>query len=256
MGKKARSRNARTHDENIINMNYHNQQAMINGPQKKSWNIHDLQPITPLNEKQKDMFHSWFQGDNLCAHGSAGTGKTFLSLYLAFDEMLDYKEHHQIIIVRSAVASRDIGHLPGSKEEKEEIFKLPYIDICAELFGRKSTFADMEEANIVKFMTTSHIRGITLDNSIIIVDEIQNMQAEEINSIMTRVGRNTRVILCGDSKAQCDLKRHETTGVHNLLKIVERIDAFSSIEFEHSDIVRSEFCKNWIIASNDVARDS
>ena len=254
MGKKARSRNSsrRQHDDNVVNMNYHNQQAMLNGPKKKTWNIHDLSTIHPLTQKQEDMFQAWFQGDDVCAHGSAGTGKTFLALFLAMSEMLERKEHQQIVIVRSAVAARDIGHLPGSKEEKEEIFELPYMDICQELFGRKTTYADMKEANIIKFMTTSHIRGLTWDNAIVVIDEVQNMSFEEIDSVMTRLGKNSRIIVCGDHKKQCDLKRHETTGVGRLVTAFDQMDNCANVEYTFEDVVRSEKVKAWLRATDQV----
>jgi len=253
MGKKARNRSSRRyHDDNVVNMDYHNQQAQINGPDKKSWSIHDLRAIRPLTQKQEDMFTYWFQGDNVCAHGSAGTGKTFLALYLAMSELLEYKEHQQIIIVRSAVAAREIGHLPGSKEEKEEVFEMPYIDICSDLFGRKSTYADMKTAGIVKFMSTSHIRGLTWDNSIVIVDECQNMNFEEINSVMTRLGKNTKVIVCGDHKRQCDLKRYEETGIQKTINAFDDMSGFSNIEFNFEDVVRSGVVKDWLKATDQV----
>ena len=221
-------------------MEYHNRQAIQNGPQKKNWSIHDLRAIRPLTEKQEDMFQAWFQGDNVCAHGSAGTGKTFLAFYLALSEMLERGEHQQIIVVRSAVAAREIGHLPGTKEEKEAVFEIPYIDICADLFGRKSTYDDMKEAHKIKFMTTSHIRGLTWDNSIIIVDEAQNLSFEEIDSVITRLGKNSRLIVCGDHKKQCDLKRHETTGIGRLIAAFEVMKKFSNVEYTFDDVVRSE----------------
>ena len=253
MGKKARNtRNSRRQsNDNVVTMDYHNQQAQINGPQqKKTWNIHDLRAIRPLTQKQEDMFQLWFQGDNVCAHGSAGTGKTFLALYLAMSEMLEFKEHQQIIIVRSAVAAREIGHLPGTKEEKEEIFEIPYMDILHDLFGRKSTYKDMKDAGMIKFMTTSHIRGLTWDNAIIIIDEIQNMCFDEIDSVMTRIGKNTKVIACGDHKKQCDLKKHEVSGVGRMLKAFETMSGFANVEYTFEDVVRSEVVKNWLKATD------
>ena len=114
------------------------------------------------------MFHAWFQGDHICAHGSAGTGKTFLALYLAFLEILETQNQNRIILVRSAVPTREVGHLPGTLEEKTALYELPYHDICWELFGRKTTYQDMKDAGVIEFMTTSFIRGLTWDNAIVI----------------------------------------------------------------------------------------
>ena len=247
MKKKARAnkRSRRNNsDDNIAIL--HDYQARIDGPTKKKWSIHDLKPIKPLTDTQADMYQSWFQGDNVCAVGSAGTGKTFLAFYLAMNELLEIKEYQQIIIVRSAVAAREIGHLPGTKEEKEEIFEIPYMDICNDLFGRKSTYKDMKEAGKIKFMTTSHIRGLTWDNSIIILDEAQNCDFREINSVMTRIGQNTKIIVCGDYKRQCDLKRHEETGMGQLVNAFEKMNGFSNVEFTYNDVVRSKIVKEWL----------
>ena len=250
MGKKARNRNTQRHDTNVIDMEYHNQQARINGPKKKNWTIHDLRAIQPMTEKQADMFEAWFQDDNICAHGSAGTGKTFISLYLAFEEFLERQEHQQIVIVRSAVAGREIGHLPGSKEEKEEVFELPYIDICHDLFGKKTTYTDMKDAGMVKFMTTSHIRGMTWDNAIIVFDEFQNANFAEIDSVITRIGKNSKIILSGDHKRQCDLRRHEETGASRLVAATERMGSFTNVEFGFDDVVRSGLVKEWLKATD------
>ena len=194
--------------------------ATQEGPQRKSWSKHDLLRIKPLTDKQHDMFQSWYQGDNICAHGSAGTGKTFLALYLALDELLERGEQKKILILRSVVPTRDVGHLPGTLEEKSAPYEQPYHDILAELIGRQSTYKNMKEANLIEFATTSYIRGLTWDNTIIIVDEFQNMSAHEINSIMTRVGNNSRIILAGDGTNQCDITKGPESGAQRLLSLI------------------------------------
>jgi len=254
MSKKARSNHhsRRHHEDNNIIAIHNDQQARLAGPKKKSWSIHDLKSIRPLTDTQSDMFQSWFQGDNICAAGSAGVGKSFLAFYLSLNEMLSRGEHDKIIVVRSVVAGREMGHLPGSKEEKEEVFELPYHDICHELLGRKSTYNDMKEAGKIKFVSTSHIRGLTWDNALVIVDESQNMNFDELDSVMTRIGENTRVIICGDHKRQCDLKRHEVSGLDRLIDAFDYMDNFSNIKFTADDVVRSKLVKQWLKATDQV----
>ena len=128
--------------------------------------------------------------------------------------------------------------------------KFPITDICHDLFGRKSTYDDMKEAGKIKFMTTSHIRGLTWDNSIIIIDEAQNLSFEELDSVITRMGKNSRVIVCGDHKKQCDLKRYETTGIDRLIKAFDVMKRFSNIEYTFDDVVRSEVVKQWLKATD------
>jgi phosphate starvation-inducible PhoH-like protein len=228
-----------------------NMMAKQEGPQKKTWSIHDLKSIQPITNTQKDFFTGYLQNSNINAYGSAGTGKTFLGLFLGLRDVIDKNmPQDQLIIVRSAVASRDVGHLPGDIDEKMAVFETPYIDICSELFRKPSTYGNMKEAGLIKFMPTSFIRGTTWDNSIILVDESQNMSWHEISSIMTRVGSNSKVILAGDYK-QDDLynKRNESSGIMRLINTTERMSEFVNINFKVEDIVRSDFVKSWIMAS-------
>lgn len=227
-----------------------NAYAKEEGPKKKTWSIHDLKNIKPKTAAQEEMFHAWFSGKHLCASGSAGTGKTFLAFYLALNELF---QHHvrRIIIVRSAVATRDIGFLPGTLEEKTAQYELPYHDIMWELVGRSSTYQDMKDAGLIEFMTTSFVRGLTWDNAVVIIDEGQNMTFHEINSVMTRIGENTRIILTGDTK-QTDLvegKKHlGLEGMTQALQVFNNMDTFASVHFTKHDIVRSSFVRDWIIA--------
>ncbi len=229
---------------------YANGHAMEEGPKRKQWSTKDLKNIKPKTAAQEDMFHAWHQGKHLCASGSAGTGKTFLAFYLALNELLT-QHTRRIIIIRSAVSTREIGFLPGTLEEKTAMYELPYHDIMWELIGRPSTYQDMKDEGLVEFMTTSFVRGLTWDNAVVIVDEAQNMTFHEINSIMTRIGENTRIILTGDTK-QTDLvenKKHlGVEGMSQALKVFDNMKSFASIHFTMHDIVRSEFVKSWIVA--------
>lgn len=231
----------------------HNGKAIEEGPKKKKWSIHDLKTIKPLTPAQEDMFHAWINKDHIAAHGSAGTGKTFIGLYLALNDLLHFRQN-KIIIVRSAVPTRDVGFLPGDLDDKVQYYETPYHDIFHELVGRKSTYKDMKDAGLVEFMTTSYIRGLTWDNAIIVIDEGENLTWHEINSIMTRVGDNTRVIFTGDL-VQSDLdgsNKNGKSGMNLFLNVIDNINSFVSIRFNKHDIVRSDFVKSWIVAAEDV----
>ncbi len=194
--------------------------------------------IVPKTDSQKTVFES---NKNLLLHGCAGTGKTFISLYLALKEV--YREKYEkIIIIRSAVATRKIGFLPGSEVEKARVYEQPYIGIFQELFHRDDAYDISKTKGLVKFITTSYIRGVTFNDSIIIVDECQNMSFHELDSIITRFGDNCRIIFCGDT-FQADLKDE---GVTSFMDILKRMDEFDFVEFTLEDIVRSDLVKNYL----------
>jgi len=183
-------------------------------------------------------------------HGCAGTGKTFIALYRALEEVMDKgSTRDKVIIVRSAVPSREIGHLPGDQDEKTEVYSAPYQSMCQELFPTKQQpYQRLIEQKYLDFMCTSFVRGITLDHSIVIVDECQNLNDMEINSIMTRVGVNTKIIFCGDFR-QTDLyKRNDLSGLKKFMVTVENMPSFCSIEFGSEDIVRSALVREYIEA--------
>lgn len=228
--------------------------AMIEGPQRKRWNIADLRTIKPKTPAQNILFRSFFDNNNVLAHGSAGSGKTFIAMYLAFNELLsNHPQYDNVIIVRTAVPTREIGFTPGTEEEKMAVYEQPYKDILHELFGRASTYEDMKRAGVVKFTSTSFIRGVTWDNAIVIFDEAQNANWEEVNTVLTRIGENSRLIVCGDAK-QDDLiyKKNDKSGIHTLIKVAERMESFDLVNFTQRDIVRSKFVKDFIIACEDV----
>jgi phosphate starvation-inducible protein PhoH len=232
---------------------FENGRAMDEGPQKKKWTKHDVRSIRPLTPAQEEMFHAFYNGGNICAHGSAGTGKTFLALYLALNEILTQNELHKIIIVRSPVQLRELGHMPGDLEDKISFYETPYKDIMAELCGRGSTFSDMKEAGLIEFMPTTFIRGLTWDNAIVIVDEGQNMTFHEINSVMTRLGQHSRIIFTGDLPQSDLTRRNDISGMEKFMKVAESMESFDDVAFTKHDIVRSDFVKEWIIASEEVA---
>ena len=204
----------------------------------------DLQEIEPLTQNQLKAFES---EKNLVLHGVAGTGKTYISCYLAFDDMIK-KYYDKLVIIRSAVSTRDIGFLPGNESEKASVYEEPYKDICIELFQRGDAYSILKAKGLVHFMTTSFIRGVTLRNATIIVDECQNMSFHELDSIITRIGENCRVIFCGDFR-QADLTKN---GLKDFIRVLKAMDSFDLIDFEIKDIVRSEFVKEYIIAKTEL----
>lgn len=203
-----------------------------------------LKQIEPLTANQLKAFDS---EKHLVLHGVAGTGKTFISCYLAYDDIMK-KNYEKLVLIRSAVPTRDIGFLPGTDKEKSAIYEEPYRDISAELFQRGDAYEIMKGRGIVHFMTTSFIRGVTLRNAVVIVDECQNMSFHELDSIITRMGENCRVVFCGDFR-QADLPKN---GLKDFLRILESMGEFDLVDFEIKDIVRSDFVKQYIIAKTNL----
>ena len=215
--------------------------------------IDDLKTFEPLTANQKKFFDAYKTGDYFIAlHGVAGTGKTFCALYKAIEEVLDKSNpFDKIIVVRSAVQGREIGHLPGDIEEKMEIYQQPYRQICETLFGRRDAWDRLSEQHHIEFISTSFIRGMSFDDAIIIVDECQNMTWEEINTVMTRVGYRSKIIWCGDYR-QTDLnkRKNDISGLIKFLEIAKMMKSHTRIEFTPDDIVRSSLVKDWILAIN------
>jgi phosphate starvation-inducible protein PhoH len=203
-----------------------------------------LEEIEPLTQNQIGAFDS---EKHLVLHGVAGTGKTFISCYLAFDDMIK-NIFEKLVIIRSAVPTRDIGFLPGSEKEKASVYEEPYKDIAIELFSRGDAYQVLTTKGLVHFMTTSFIRGVTLRDAVILIDECQNMSFHELDSIITRVGENCRVIFCGDFQ-QADLKQN---GLKSFLRILDKMGSFDLIEFDVTDIVRSGFVKDYILAKQQI----
>lgn len=229
-----------------------NGRAFREGPKRKNWSKHDLKYIKAKTYPQGEMIRMYIEGQNIIAHGSAGTGKTFIGLYLAINDLLDHEsEIDKIIIIRSAVPTREQGFLPGTEEEKAAAYERPYAPMFQQLLGRENTYEDMKEAGKVEFETTSFLRGVTWENAVVVVDECQSMTFHEINTVMTRLGSNSRIILCGDIP-QTDLtKKHETSGMEKALRIFDQMPQFTSVRFTRDDIVRSDLVKSWIIAAEE-----
>ena len=210
--------------------------------------LDDLLQFDPITSNQEKSYAAWDEGYNLVLTGTAGTGKTFNALYLALEDVLDKdSDYDRLIIVRSMVPTRDMGFLPGTKAEKEDAFTTPYKNICCELFGDKASYNKMLIGGQIQFESTSFIRGTTFDNAIIVVDEMQNLNFHELDSVITRVGRSTKIIFSGDYK-QSDFKyEDEKQGIVKFLQIVEQLKNFEIINFGWEDIVRSDFVRDYIM---------
>lgn len=211
-------------------------------------NHFSVRRIKPLTVNQRETFDAFNDGKHLLLHGVAGTGKTFISLYLALNEVLNgNSSHDKIVIIRSVVPSRDMGFLPGNIKDKTKVYEEPYREICDDLFGRGDGYDILKTKRLVEFGTTSYLRGITFKNAIVVVDEAQNMSYHELDTVITRIGENCRIVFCGDYR-QSDLNSKERTGLLEFMKIVDRMGCFNKIEFGVEDIVRSELVRKYIIA--------
>ena len=226
---------------------------------KKPINADMMREIEPLTDNQKSLFSSYESGKNLVAYGAAGTGKTFITLYNALCDVLDQSSpYDKIYIVRSLVATREIGFLPGDHEDKSSLYQIPYKNMVKVMFQMPSDadfemlYGNLRAQDTISFWSTSFIRGTTLDKAIILVDEFQNLNFHELDSIMTRVGSNSKICFCGDA-TQTDLTReNEKNGIVDFMKILRIMPSVDTIEFQIGDIVRSGICREYLIAKTEL----
>jgi len=214
-----------------------------------------MRKINPLTPSQSDLFESYYEGYNLAAIGTAGTGKTMCATYLALQDVLQKGEYEKVVIIRSAVQTREQGFMPGSKAEKEAVFEGPYTDILNDLFSRGDAYQILKAKGMLQFMSSSFVRGLTFDNSIIIVDECQSMTYHELDTIINRVGESSKIIFCGDTK-QDDLQqsrnRADVSGLYDFLRVLQNIPSFDVVNFTIDDIVRSGLVKEYIMAKEQL----
>lgn len=216
--------------------------------EKLNFNLKNFEPLT---KNQKKTFEAYDSGKNLMLHGIAGTGKSFVSIYISLKQILaENSPYKKLIIVRSVVPTRDMGFLPGNSKEKAKVYEAPYYAICTELFGRGDSYEYLKNKNLIEFISTSFIRGITLNNCIIVVDEIANMTLHELDSVITRVGKNCKVIFCGDFRQSDFTREHEKNGLVDFMTIIEKMKSFIFIDFDENDIVRSSMVKEYIITKD------
>lgn len=215
----------------------------------------ELKHIQPITDNQVRTFNAFEEGDNLFLHGCAGTGKTFISIYLALKEIQSGKSRHRkLIIIRTAQSSKDIGFLPGTEKQKLEVYEAPYKAICAELYHRDDAYDILKQKGIIEFHSTSYLRGTTINDAIILVDEVQNQRYVELRTVLTRTGDHSRIILCGDTK-QDDLtsdRYKEASGLKDIMRVFNYMDSMTTVQFEIDDIVRSGFVRDFIVAENQL----
>ena len=222
---------------------------------KKPINTDLMKPIEPLTENQQELFRCYKNDQNIVAYGAAGTGKTFITLYNALKDVLDTKTpYEKIYLVRSLVATREIGFLPGDHEDKSSLYQIPYKNMVKYMFELPTEadfemlYGNLKTQGTVSFWSTSFIRGTTLDNAIIIVDEAQNLTFHELDTIITRVGMDSKIMFCGDF-FQTDLQKNvEKEGIKHFMSILRGMDSFATIEFTLGDIVRSGMVKEYLIS--------
>jgi predicted ribonuclease YlaK len=215
--------------------------------------LEHLVKLDPLTQNQKLAFESFASGNHLCLDGSAGTGKTFISLYLALEAVFN-KEYEKVIIVRSAVPTRDMGFLPGTQEEKEDAYTAPYKAIVNDLFEDSDAWTKLTSGKQIEFLTTSFIRGITLKNAIVIIDESQNCTYHELCSVITRLGEDCRFIMAGDYYQSDFTRKGDQNGISYFINIIKNMRAFDHIEFKWEDIVRSGFVRDFIMTKEMIER--
>lgn len=203
--------------------------------------------IFPFSQAQEDFFRYYEKGYNLVLSGAAGCGKTFIALHHALNESKEYQYRKKVIIVRSVVPTRDMGFLPGTQKEKEAAYTTPYENIVNELYGDSKAWETLVDQGTIQFMTTSYIRGITLNNSIVIVDEMQNCNFHELDSVITRVGEESRIIFAGDYYQSDFTRDRDRQGINKFLTILEKMNYFRHIRFEWEDICRSGIVRDYIM---------
>ena len=222
---------------------------------KKPINLDYIKKIEPLTENQEKFFKDYGKNQNMVAYGCAGTGKTFVTLYNALLDVLDPKSpYEKIYIVRSLVATREIGFLPGDHEDKSSLYQIPYKNMVKYMFEMpddnafEMLYANLKAQGTISFWSTSFIRGTTFDNSILIIDEFQNLNFHELDSIITRVGENSKIFFCGDATQTDLVKTAEKNGIVDFMNIIKNMPSFETVEFQAEDICRSGLVKEYIIA--------
>jgi len=210
-----------------------------------------MRTIKAITDSQKKAYRAWDTGENLILSGAPGTGKTFIAIYLSLLDIIKNNSGKKLVIVRSVVPTRDIGYLPGTQEEKEAAYLNPYIGVVTEIFKNNPTiFGSLVKAGMVEFLTTSFIRGITIKDSIVVVDEFQNCNFHELDSIITRIGKGSRLIFSGDYYQSDFSNKREQEGIISFLRILDKLKHFTKVDFTWDDCVRSGIVKDYLITKD------
>ena len=226
---------------------------------KKPLNSDILTDIEPLTDNQRIFFEEYAKDKNMFGYGCAGTGKTFIALYLALKDVLNEETpYEKVYIVRSLVSTREIGFLPGDHEDKSSLYQIPYKNMVKYMFEMASDqefdqlYYNLKAQETISFWSTSFIRGTTLDNAIILIDEMQNLNFHELDSIITRVGQDSKIIFCGDVRQSDLVKTHERNGIIDFMRIIETMEEFATVEFQLEDIVRSGLVRSYLISKTNL----
>ena len=226
---------------------------------KKPLNADLMKTVEPLTENQEKLFEQYEKGQNIIAYGAAGTGKTFITLYNALRDVLNPNTpYDKIYIVRSLVATREIGFLPGDHEDKSSLYQIPYKNMVKYMFELPTQadfemlYGNLKAQETISFWSTSFIRGTTLDRSILIIDEFQNLNFHELDSIITRVGEDAKIMFCGDATQTDLIKTNEKNGIIDFMNILRNMPSIDIIEFGLDDIVRSGLCKEYLVAKHEL----
>ena len=227
---------------------------MASTKKNKEINASNLVTIKPITDNQKIVFESWKKGQNQFLYGAAGTGKKFCALYLAMKDVMNLQTpYEKVVLVRSLIPTREIGFLPGDEDDKSALYQIPYQNMVQFIFEQpneqsfNNLYDRLKGQGSLHFLSTSFLRGLTMDNAIIIVDECQNMNFHELDTITTRVGQDAKIVFCGDFD-QTDLqKQNEKNGLHDFFRILDEMEEFNCTEFTIGDIVRSGFVRNYLI---------
>jgi len=227
---------------------------MASVKKNKEINHTNLVTINSITDNQKVVFDAWKEGKNQFLFGAAGTGKTFISLYLALRDVLNLKEpYNKVVLVRSLIPTREIGFLPGDEEDKAALYQVPYQNMVQFMFEMQNEqqfnnlYDKLKGQGTLYFLSTSFLRGLTFDNTIIIVDECQNLNFHELDTIITRVGQDSKIVFCGDFDQSDLVRQNEKNGLHDFLRILGEMEEFNCTEFTIGDIVRSGFVRSYLI---------